>query len=267
MPSSESFVDIHCHLLPGLDDGARNWEDSLAMARIAEEEGVRTVIATPHQLGAYGHNTSDAIREQVAALQNRLDGLGIELRILPGADVRIEEGLIEHLQSGSVLSLGDYRRHVLLELPHELYMPLESLVEALSAVGMTGVLSHPERNRGLLDQPKVVPQLIEMGLLMQVTAESLTGTFGRSVQAFTEHLIQKRWVHMISTDAHGPRRRPPKLRKAFNQVVATAGRKTATDLFCCNPAQVAAGEPVVAPRRTHRHAWPVWLRRGLAAVR
>src|SRR5690242_20395363 len=118
---TSSFVDIHCHLLPGIDDGAKNWDDTLAMARMAVSDGTSTIICTPHQLGSFSHNEGDAIRNLVTEARERLAAEQIPLNVLPGADVRIEPGMVESIHRGEVLSLGDYKRHVLLELPHELY--------------------------------------------------------------------------------------------------------------------------------------------------
>ena len=126
------FVDIHCHLLPHLDDGAKDWETSLAMAKMAVADGIHTIVATPHQLGSFSGNRGDIIRKQAAELRRRLAKQGIPLQVLAGGDVRIEDGLRRELASGNVLTLGDYGRHVLLELPHELYFPLEPVLAELN---------------------------------------------------------------------------------------------------------------------------------------
>ena len=130
MSSSVSFVDIHCHMLPGLDDGAVNLGVSLAMAEMAVADGIRTVIATPHQLGNYSRNRGETIRAYVSRFQRELDDRGIPIRVLSGADIRIEPDMIQGVLAGDVVSLADRRRHVLLELPHELYMPLGGLLGA-----------------------------------------------------------------------------------------------------------------------------------------
>src|SRR5688572_13115579 len=103
---SSGFVDIHCHLLPGIDDGAKDWDESLAMSRLAVDDGTTTIVATPHQLGSFRHNLGDSIRGHVAQLQQRLKAADLPLRVLPGADVRIEEDLVPRLAAGEVLTLG-----------------------------------------------------------------------------------------------------------------------------------------------------------------
>ena len=259
---SESFVDIHCHLVPGLDDGAATLEDALAMAEMAAADGVRTIVATPHQLGNFARNSAAAIRAAVAQFQQILDQRRVPLRVLPGADVRIEPDLPQKILRDEVLTLADRRRHVLLELPHDVYVPLDRLLADLSAAGLVGILSHPERNRGILKQPGVLRPLVERGCLLQVTAASLTGTFGSSVQKFSESLLSQELVHFISTDAHGTKSRPPLFRAAFARVSELAGAETAADRCCHHPAAVAAGRPVASRgRHSTNSPWTGWFHR------
>lgn len=244
------FVDIHCHMLPGLDDGAVNLGVSLAMAEMAVDDGVRTVVVTPHQLGSYSQNRGETIRAYAARFQRELTQRGIPLRVLPGADVRIEPDMISGLRSGEVVSLADLGRHVLLELPHELYVPLEGLLRGLEAAGVVGVLSHPERNQGILREPRVVEQLVDAGCLMQVTAGSLVGSFGPEIQAFAEWLVQEGLVHFLATDAHGINSRRPIMSRAYYRAVELVGPARAKEMCCSHPAAVAEGGEVRSgPRR------------------
>jgi len=258
--STPSFVDIHCHLVPAIDDGAKSWEESLAMAEIAVSDGIQTIIATPHQNGSYAHNRGDAIRQRVGELQRQLDHHQIPLRVMPGADVRIEDGMIAALRAGDVLTLGDLGRHVLLELPHELYFPLERVLDELAAAEMVGILSHPERNQGILKQPDLVASLFDYGCLMQITAGSLLGTFGKTCQEMSEWMLKRGLVHFIATDAHGPRARRPLIRRAFEYTAELVGEETALALCQDNPAAVAAGDDVHAtPPRIKKFAMPRWF--------
>ncbi len=242
--AAEPFVDIHCHLLPGIDDGAKDIAESLAMARLAVADGISTIVCTPHQCGNYACNRSGAIRRSVDELQQVLDGEEIPLQVLPGADVRIESDIIAELQADNILSLADQRRHVLLELPHELYFPLEGLHGNLKAKGITGILSHPERNQGILDQPNLVKPLVELGVLMQITAGSLVGTFGEKVQKFSEDLLCNGLVHFISTDAHSSKRRRPLLQRAYKRAVRLVGEDMALEVCCRNPMSIVKGQDI-----------------------
>jgi protein-tyrosine phosphatase len=244
-----SFVDIHCHLLPGIDDGATDYEESLAMARLAVDDGTTTIIATPHQLGNFGHNRGDDIRRRVKELQQRLCEASVPLNVLPGADVRIEPDMAARLKSGDVLTLGDRRRHVLLELPHELYLPLEPVLEELWRYKLVGILSHPERNEGILRKPSVLSPLVDAGCLLQITAGSLCGTFGPACREMCERLLAEGLVHFVASDAHGPRSRRPLLRRAFERIAELADEMTAVALCSQNPAAVAAGDQVRGGRR------------------
>jgi protein-tyrosine phosphatase len=259
-------VDIHCHLLPSLDDGAKSWEESLAMAEMAVADGVGTIVVTPHQLGAYAHNDGTTVRRRTQELRQQLQQQGIPLEVLPGADVRIDETMMDGLRSGEIVTLADARRHVLLELPHELYFPLESVLDRLQELKIRGILSHPERNQGLLKQPGIIPTLIDRGCLMQVTAGSLMGTFGPACQEMAEWMVQQQLVHFLASDAHGVKSRRPLLRRAFQRVVQLVDEQTAIDLCCRNPAAVAAGTDVTIcpprPRKSGIASWFHWRKAG-----
>jgi protein-tyrosine phosphatase len=242
------FTDIHCHLIPGIDDGAQSWEQCLEMALMAATDGFQTVIATPHQLGSFSHNRGDLIRARTAELQRLLDDHRVALRVLPGADVRIEAGMIDKLRSGEVLTLADRGRHVLLELPHELYFPLNELLDGLHRAGLVGVLSHPERNQGLLKQPHLVESLVQSGCLMQVTSGSLMGTFGPACVRMAEWMLQQGLVHFLATDAHGPKARRPLMRHAFRRAASIVGEEIALDLCSRNPSAVAEGKDIAVQR-------------------
>jgi protein-tyrosine phosphatase len=259
------FVDIHCHVLPGMDDGAKDWDESLAMARLAVEDGASTVIATPHQLGNFGHIAGDDIRLRTAELQERLSAANVKLTVLPGADVRIQDDMLDRLVRGDVLTLGDHQRHVLLELPHELYLPLEPVLDRLARHNVVGILSHPERNDGILRQPQVLAPLVEAGCLLQVTAGSLCGTFGAACQQLAERLLADGLVHFVATDGHGARVRRPLIRRAFERVADLTELQTAEDLCCHNPGLVAAGQTVQPGRRSVPRRRRNWWQRKPAA--
>ena len=240
------FVDIHCHLLPAIDDGAESWRQMLAMARIAVSESIHTIITTPHQLGIHRQNHGQLIRQRTQEVQQRLDDENVNLRVYPGADVRIEESMFQGLKSGDVLTLADRGKHVLLELPHEIYFPLEPVLDALSAIGLTGILSHPERNRGLLRCREILGALVERGCLMQITASSLVGSFGEASQEFAEWMISQGLVHLAATDAHGDKSRRPLMRRPFDRIVELSDEETAWNLCARNGARVSLGESIPA---------------------
>ncbi len=254
-------------MLPGLDDGAADWNEALCMARMAVADGIAAVVATPHQLGRHAHNRGAAIRAAVARFQQMLEGQGIPLKILPGGDVRIEPELVNKLHSGEVLSVADRRRHVLLELPHEIYAPLDRLLADLDREGIVGILTHPERNLGILSQPAVLPGLVNRGCLLQLTAGSLLGSFGLRIRRFSESLLGQGLVHFVASDAHGTGSRPPLLSRAYERVAELAGQDMATALCCRNPLSLLSGEEARLSRRPPpKSPWPSWFRGSLRGL-
>lgn len=238
------FVDIHCHILPGIDDGPDNWDESLAMARLSVADGMRTIVATPHQLGAFDENVGNCILPLVDELQQRLDAAEIPLRVLPGGELRIEPAILTSLKKRTALTLGNHVRHVLIELPHDRYFPIDSLMKGLARQEITAILAHPERNGGILQTPSIVRELVDAGCLMQVTASSLTGSFGKHCRKLAEQLIADNLVHFIATDGHGTLRRQPLMHEAFRRVAELAGEQMAVRLCCHNPNLVATNHPI-----------------------
>jgi len=265
MLNHDPFVDIHCHLLPGLDDGARSWDEALQMARMAVAEGTATIIATPRQLGSFDHNSGELIRLRSSQFQDFLIAHETKAEILPGADVRVEPSLAQKLRDGSVLTLGDHGKHVLLKLPRQSYQPLDELIEQLGADGTVGILSHPERNQGLIKHRKLLRPLVDRGCLMQITADSLMGTFGRQVQAMAEWMLSENIVHFVASDAHGPRSRRPILSAAYQRAAALTCEELSVSIFSANPRSVAAGSDVPALpdwRSSQRVTWWPWRKAG-----
>lgn len=250
--SDLNFSDIHCHILPGIDDGAADLKTSLAMAQLAVQDGIQTIIATPHQMGNFSQNRGEQIRKLVCQTQAAFDAAQIPLTVLPGADVRIESNMLEAIQAGDVLTLADRHKHVLLELPHELYFSIDAVLAQLAAVGIQGILSHPERNAGILSRPGIVEELVDQGCLMQVTAGSLMGTFGPASQQLAESMLLNGLVHFLATDAHSARSRRPLIRRAYTRVSEMVNPQLAKLICCDNPAHVVNGHEVPAGRSTRK---------------
>lgn len=264
MRESEPFVDIHCHLLPDVDDGAASWAETLAMARLAVAEGFSTVIATPHQLTNFVHVPVERIRDRAAEVSRFLADQNVPLVVRPGAEVHIGQSTLSCLRAEYLLSLGAHARHMLVEFPFESVVECDDLFDALREREIVPIMAHPERNRALLARPRWVADLVGRGVLMQITAGSLTGAFGPDVQAFAEQLLDDGLVHFVATDAHGPRVRPPLMRAAYRRVCELVGRATAIDLCCRHGAVVASGGQVPARIMRPRTIFG-WWRRGRAA--
>ena len=263
------FTDIHCHLLPQIDDGPKDWEATLAMARMAVAEGIRTIVATPHQLGNYEKNAAEQILLLVVEAQRRIDEAGLPLTILPRADVRIQEDLPELVENRQVLTLADQNAYLLMELPHEQVLPMGRLIYELQCRGVTSILSHPERNQHLLKNPEVLRPWVQQGCLIQVTAGSITGQFGRAAKQMSRWLFRENLVHLVATDAHDVTRRPPRWRQAFVKVSSWEGRARAKKIFFENPEAVVQGRPVDVPLPSScpRSGFASWVSSAVATLR
>ena len=205
------MIDLHCHLLPGIDDGAPDEAASLAMARIAVADGIRTTACTPHIYPGLYENDADAIRRRTAGLQQRLDEEGIDLRLVPGADAHLTPELLPRLRAGTVPTLGG-GRYFLLEPPHHVAPPrFADSVWNLVAAGFVPVLTHPERLSWIEPNYAMLASLVRAGVWMQVTAGSLAGRFGRGARYYAERMLADGLVHVLATDAHGTRHRAPLL--------------------------------------------------------
>ena len=217
------MIDLHCHMLPGLDDGAADLDVSLEMARIAVADGISTVVCTPHILPTVYDNKGPAIRAAVDQLQAALAQAEIPLRVLPGADVHIAPDLVEGLRCGRVLSIAD-TRYLLLEPPHHVMPPrLRDCVFGLMTAGYFPILTHPERLTWIDRHYDVIKELARVGMLMQITAGSLTGRFGGRPRHWSQRMLDEGLVDILATDAHDPKGRPPRLSEARQLVAERCG--------------------------------------------
>ena len=232
---NDEMIDLHSHLLPGLDDGAPDVETSLAMAHAYVADGVYIVACTPHiMLGLYP-NSGPQIRVAVTRFQSELDRTGINLKLVTGADVHIVGGLVHGLRSGELLSLAD-SRYVLLELPRNVPPPrLENLLFDMLVAGYVPIITHPERLPWIGTQYQRVRRLVAAGAWMQVTTGALAGVFGRGAQSLAERMLDDGLVHILATDAHNVNRRPPDLRRGFELAAARVGENSAWDMVSTRP--------------------------------
>lgn len=229
------MIDLHCHILPGIDDGAPDLAVSLAMAKAAAAQGIEIVACTPHILPGLYHNTGPAIRQAIVALQQALDAEAIPLVLVAGADVHICPDFLAGLRSGRLLSLVD-SRYVLVEPPHHTAPPrLEDFLFNLVVAGYVPVLTHPERLSWLPSRYDAIKKMIRAGVWIQVTAGSFTGAFGRNPLYWAERMLDEGCVHLIASDAHDAERRPPDLAKGREAVAKRVGAAEAERLVLTRP--------------------------------
>ncbi|HEV3203249.1 MAG TPA: CpsB/CapC family capsule biosynthesis tyrosine phosphatase [Gemmataceae bacterium] len=235
------LVDMHCHLLAGLDDGPRSDEEALAMCRIACEEGTRLVAATAHQNESWPEVTPGCIRQAATLLSQRLNDSGIELTVFPCAEVMVHPEIETAWLAGDHLSVGDRGQYLLIEMPHALFLDLSSLPESLKRAGVRPILAHPERNEELLHEAGVVDQLIHAGCLVQVSSGSVTDPpSGRDEKAL-KSWFKRGVVHFLGSDGHSPSRRPPRMAAAYNKIRRWAGDAVADRVCSTNGLAVLQG--------------------------
>jgi protein-tyrosine phosphatase len=233
-------IDLHGHLLPGIDDGAANPLVSLAMARMAVAGGVTVQACTPHIMPGVYNNSGRQIRRAVAALQEELDQEGIPLRLVVGADIHIVPDLVAGLKSGRLLSIAD-SRYLLVEPPHHVAPAhLDAALFGLMVAGYQPILTHPERLGWIRPRYELIKQLAEHGVWMQITASSLIGAFGREAKYWAERMLIEGLVHILASDCHDCRRRPPNLISGFERARALIGEREATHLVVTRPASILA---------------------------
>jgi protein-tyrosine phosphatase len=237
-------VDIHCHCLPGVDDGPATLDDAVALCRALVADGITTAIATPHQLGRYDRrNSGPEIRAAVEKLRGALARLGVPLAVVPGADVRVDERLPGLLDAGHVLTLADTGKYVLLEMPHETYIDPLPLVRLMAARGVRPIVSHPERHEHVSKRPQVVVPWLKHGALLQVTAGSLLGEFGAAAERCAWELMNSAAVAFVAGDAHGAAKRPPRMSAAIDLIGRRLGKAAAGRVCVENPARVLGTVP------------------------
>jgi protein-tyrosine phosphatase len=237
------MIDLHCHMLPGIDDGAKDLDVALAMARIAEADGIRVVACTPHVYPGVYENDTQGILAAIDALQARLDAAGIALQLTCGADAHVTPELPRRLKEGTVPRLGN-SRYFLLEPPHHVAPPrFEAYVFNLMAAGYVPVVTHPERLTWIGDHYEVFAKLVGQGAWMQVTSGSLTGRFGGGPKYWGERMVDEGLVHILATDAHSPRGRPPLLAEGAAAAARYVGRDEATNMVRTRPAGILKNSP------------------------
>jgi protein-tyrosine phosphatase len=260
------MIDIHCHILPGIDDGACDLAMSLAMARLAVADGITAIVCTPHVTPGLYDNSTDNITNAVETLRLALADTEIALELCVGADVHIAPDLVRRLSEGEIPTIagGDY---FLFEPSHDVPPPhLVDFCQTILASGLHPVLTHPERLAWIEGHYNIIEELCRAGVVMQVTAGSITGDFGKRPRYWAERMLEEDRVDILATDAHNITGRPPVLSKARDVVAARLGDKKATFMVEGGPAMILGNlllpAKAIRPASIKRHK-PVaeWLSR------
>lgn len=244
------MIDLHCHILPGIDDGPKTLEEATAMCRQALADGCQAMIATPHQRRGRWWNSDRAAIANLA--QDLQAGLGTRMRILVGGEVHVDSELlaeVEKLPEGGICTLAG-SRYLLLELDDRGRAgEAISLVHELTVAGWIPVVAHPEFIPWLAGDLELAARLVSLGARMQLTAMSVTGDFGKGPQADTHALLEAGLAHFVASDCHGTQRRPPGLRRAYQLIAGRWGADVAKRLVSDNPRAVVQNRPLPEAKR------------------
>lgn len=255
------WIDLHCHILPGLDDGPRTLEESLALSRSLVEDGIGMVVATPHMCNGIYAPTRATILEKVKDLQQHHHQEKIVLDVLPGAEIHLTHDLDQLLKAHTVLTIGDQGKYCFLELPDNIWPPhLNELVFRIQLMGILPILTHPERISVVQQEIALLRPLVESNVLMQLTAASIVGDFGAAAQTCARTLLEAKMAHIVATDAHSVCGRPPRLSKAKEYLQQWLGEETTTLILEERPAAIVRGDYIAIdspalPPQTRKFRW------------
>lgn len=236
------MIDLHSHLLPEIDDGATDLDTALRMARMAVADGIRIMACTPHIAPPVYDNAPADIIRRTRDLQAELDRNGVDLKLISGADIHIRMDLLALLKESPSACLQG-TKYFLFEPPHTVLPPnLEQFTRSVTAGGFTPILTHPERLTWIEQRYDVVCALDMAGAVVQLTAGSITGAFGKRAQYWSERMLDEGRVDIIASDAHNLRGRPPLLSPARDEIAKRLGDDAAKRMTVSNPARILKGD-------------------------
>ncbi|SEI77101.1 protein-tyrosine phosphatase [Alkalibacterium gilvum] len=241
------MIDLHCHILPGIDDGAKTMADSIAMAELAISEGITHILATPHHMNRSWINDKQKVLSLVDELQEELDRRQIDLTIFPGQEVRLYGDILKGIKDNQILFIDEQKQYVLIEFPTETVPTYaERLFFDLQSHGKTPIIVHPERNHDILKHPDRLKNLVDKGALAQLTAASYTGGFGSKIQKFSKQLIEANLVHFLASDAHNVTNRAFHMQEAYDKLSKEYGTSKANEFHKVTK-DLVNGDVIVAP--------------------
>lgn len=240
------MIDLHCHILPEVDDGSQDMEESIQMAGLAEEDGIEKIVATPHLFRKnFIHNSIKQIKKKHNKLIQALKENNIEIDILPGAEVYVTHNLLQKVREKRKYLTINNSSYMFIEFPSEHVFPgVKNLLFQLMSEEVIPIIAHPERNKAFSQRPVLLYELLRMGALAQANAGSFSGLYGRRAEEAVYRFLEMRFIHFVASDGHNHRFIPPQLSHALNQASSVLGEKLALALVKNNPQAVLEDKPI-----------------------
>lgn len=238
------MIDMHCHIVPGVDDGAKDMEMSIEIARLYANNGFKKIINTSHFLGEGKGVTRIELEDSFRNMNNQLIQEDIDLEVLPGNELYLSMDIVKDLESGRALTLNN-SKYVLVELPANDY-PLytEDILYELQIKGYKPIIAHPERNRSIIKNPELIINLISKGNLVQMNYHSIEGMYGKEVMRTADFLLKNNLVHFLGTDTHSNGRRSPNVSSILKLIQSKIGKDNLKILTLVNPSKVINNQEI-----------------------
>lgn len=238
------MIDLHTHILYGLDDGPETAEETMAMLCIAAEEGIHTIVATPHFIHGANSYSAKNYDGRLAEIQEQIQARAIPITLLTGNEMLLDEWSAKNYKAKSVRTIAN-SRYALVEFPMvEIPHYTENLLDGLLEEGLTPLIAHPERYPDIQEDPGRIERLIHRGCLTQVNSGSITGIYGKAAAHTAKILVQHHMVHVVASDCHSTGRRAPRLKEARLQVEAWASAEMGVQLFETNPVLIIENQTI-----------------------
>lgn len=237
------MFDLHSHILPGIDDGAADLEESLQMCKMAYQDGIRTIVCTPH-VGKFP-NTEEIILSKTNELRERIGQQNLGINLLSGADFEFHPDIFFLVENKSIFTINN-SRYLLLDIPYFLIPPnIERRIEHLISKGIVPIISHPERCLQIQQDPSILYSIVKAGGITQITASSLTGKMGTKAKETATLMLKRNLAHIIATDTHGLTKRPPVLSEALDFASGIIGKDAALAMVTTIPQAIIENKPLI----------------------
>lgn len=254
-----TLVDIHCHILPGIDDGSKDWETSLKLAQDAVDDGVTHALLTPHHLNGRYVNHKNDVSELTEQFKEKLKENNISLTVFPSQEVRLSGDLLSALDNDDILFCDEDGTYMLLEFPSESVPAYaKNTIFEIKKRAVTPIIVHPERNSGILRKPEILQELIEQGCFVQITASSYMGTFGKEIEDMSKRFIEAGQCACFASDAHDLPKRDYEYSEALAKLKKEFGSEY-SEMFKDNARRIINGDNVNMPWQPLKKKKKFWI--------